>query len=146
MWARIERRLAALIVATAFVCSACGRKEKSPQRASAAPPDGAKLYAQHCATCHMADGSGVPNLQPAIIGSGWIAQENPEQLVRLILRGSPAMGAAAEAYDNQMAPFAETLNDREIAVLTTYLRAVFAEPALGPVSPDRVAIVRRTAL
>src|SRR5262245_9147040 len=50
---------------------------------------GEKLFLQNCATCHMADGSGVPFLQPPIKGSAWISSPDPQLLLTLILRGSP---------------------------------------------------------
>ena len=33
--------------------------------------DGAALYAQHCATCHQADGSGTVGLAPPLKGEHW---------------------------------------------------------------------------
>ena len=65
---------------------------------------GETLYTDTCATCHMADGNGVPFMQPAINGSAWISNPDPQLLLSLILRGATVMGEAANAYDNKMPP------------------------------------------
>jgi len=64
----------------------------------------------------MADGSGVPFLQPSIKGSAWIANPDPQLLLSLILRGSAILGDASQAYENDMAP-QEHLTDAEIAAV-----------------------------
>lgn len=91
----------------------------------------------------MANGSGVPYLQPAIRGSAWISNPDPQYLLSLILRGSPVMGEAANAYENDMPPFAH-LGDAEIAALATRVRERFAAaPLAQPVTPAEVATARQ---
>ena len=103
--------------------------------------DGEKLFLQNCATCHMADGSGVPFLQPPIKGSAWISSPDPQRLLALILRGSAVLGEAAQAFENDMAPQGH-LTDAEIAALATYTRQRFAAPPAKPVTPAEVAVAR----
>jgi mono/diheme cytochrome c family protein len=104
--------------------------------------EGADLFAKTCATCHMADGSGVPYLQPSIKGSAWISNPDPQLLLSLILRGSAVLGDAAQAYDNDMAP-QDHLSDTEVAAVATYVRSRFAAaPITEPVTPAQVAIAR----
>jgi mono/diheme cytochrome c family protein len=57
----------ALLAAVAFAAFAAFGGSASAEDAATAP-DGQKLYARHCLSCHQADGYGVPNLQPAIAG------------------------------------------------------------------------------
>lgn len=112
--------------------------------ATAAPaPDGEQLFLKNCATCHMANGSGVPFLQPAIRGSAWLSNDDPQPLLSLILRGSVALGeTAAGAYENDMAPFSH-LSDAEIAALATHARNRFATPPPAkPVTVGDVATAR----
>jgi mono/diheme cytochrome c family protein len=90
----------------------------------------------------MADGNGVPYLQPSIKGSAWISAPDPQLLLSLILRGSAILGEAAKAYDNDMAP-QDHLTDAEIAAVATYVRQRFATaPIAEPVTPAQVAIAR----
>ena len=105
-------------------------------------PDGEKLFLQNCATCHMANGSGVPFLQPDIRGSAWLSNEDPQPLLSLMLRGSVALGEAAGAYENDMSPFSH-LSDAEIAAMSTYARTRFdTPPPPNPVTPAEVATAR----
>lgn len=158
-------RLAAVIL-SAGLLAACSKKEPATAVAAPAPPPaaptpaspsapapdgppaealaqaGEKLFLQNCATCHMADGSGVPFLQPPIKGSAWISSPDPQLLLTLILRGSAVLGEAAQAFENDMAPQAH-LSDAEIAALATYARQRFsATPPPKPVTPAEVALAR----
>ena len=118
------------------------RPPLQPEPSPAAAPDGAALFASTCATCHMADGSGVPFLQPSIKGSAWIANPDPQLLLSLILRGSAILGDASQAYENDMAP-QEHLTDAEIAAVATYVRTRFATPPIEkPVTAAEVAVAR----
>ena len=116
----------------------------APDGLPAAGPakDGATLFADTCATCHMADGYGVPYLQPSIRGSAWISNPDPQLLLSLILRGSAILGEASQAYNNDMAP-QDHLSDAEIAAVASYVRQRFAAtPITEPVTPAQVAIAR----
>ena len=109
----------------------------------AAPNPGEELFTNTCATCHMADGGGVPNMQPSIIGSAWISNPDPQLLLSLILRGATVMGEAANAYDNKMPPL-DHLTDAEIAAVASYVRTRFAASPIGkPVTPAEVAVARK---
>ena len=116
----------------------------TPDTANSSAPllNGEALFASNCATCHMADGGGVPYLQPSIQGSAWLSNPDPQLLLTLILRGSGVLGEAAQAYENDMAPHT-FLTDAEIAALATYARRRFAVPPVtAPVTPAQVAIAR----
>jgi mono/diheme cytochrome c family protein len=113
-----------------------------PAALAAQLKQGEGIFTNTCATCHMADGYGVPNLQPQIVGSGWISAPDPQPLLSLILRGSAILGEAANAYQNDMAP-QEHLTDVEIAAVATYVRQRFGTPPVTvPVTPAEVAVAR----
>jgi mono/diheme cytochrome c family protein len=108
---------------------------------SAAGTKGQTVYQQACATCHMADGSGVPSLQPAIDGGNRVVVGDPSMLIAVILKGAQnALPADRERYSNQMPTF-ETLTDDEIAAVLTYIRSSFGNKA-SPITPKQVAAVR----
>ena len=73
----------------------------------------------------MADGSGVPNLQPAVRGSA-VVTGDPAILARTILAG-PAVVLPADRpkFANMMPAFGGILNDRQTADLVNYLREAF---------------------
>jgi mono/diheme cytochrome c family protein len=149
------RRIAGFILLLGL--AACSRQEPPPvaaaQPAAATPvpadrpvaspaQDGAAIFAATCATCHMADGYGVPYLQPSIRGSAWISNPDPQLLLSLILRGSAILGEGAKAYDNDMAP-QDHLTDAEIAAVASYVRLRFAAvPIEKPVTPAEATAAR----
>ncbi len=130
-----------LVFALALFAAGCARREPVLPVAAASPPatNGANLYAQHCLSCHMADGGGVPNLQPSLIDS-LLAPGDPGALLALILRGSAGQPAPNPEYQNVMPGFG-FLSDAEIAALATHLRKNFGHAA-PPVSPADVAAAR----
>jgi len=111
-------------------------------RASATPDDaGARLYRQSCAACHMADGGGVPGMQPSLKGSRIVAGD-PVTLIRLLLRGpAVALPATRERYTNTMPAFVH-LSDSEIASLLTYVRRRFGPAPSAALVPGQVTRLR----
>jgi mono/diheme cytochrome c family protein len=108
----------------------------STKTTESASKDGAKIYAQNCATCHMADGGGVPNLQPSLIGSA-VVSGDPQQLIRVLLRGpANVLPADREPYSNTMPSFAQ-LSDTEIAAVLSHIRKQYGEGA-SPIATSLV--------
>lgn len=116
----------------------------APARDLAPPPAGAlvpadvalpgrEIYRQYCAVCHLADGRGVPPLQPPLAGSAIVAGD-PRRLIDVVLRGPAAVLPADRIpYANVMPAFG-TLDDHQIADLLTYVRHAFGSvaPSIGP--------------
>jgi mono/diheme cytochrome c family protein len=123
--------------------SAAGSGSAARKSAPAlAPAAGAKLYAQHCAACHMPDGSGVPNMQPALDTSTVVAGD-PQLLIRVVLKGPAAvLPAERDKYVNQMLAFGPILKDAEIAAILTHIRKEFANGA-SAIEPAQVAELRK---
>jgi mono/diheme cytochrome c family protein len=109
--------------------------------APATSEKGKAVFQQTCATCHMMDGSGVPNMQPSLDGGNKVVQGNPEILVSLLLKGAEGvLPAKRERYANQMPSF-EALADDDIAAVLTYVRGSFGNKAPA-VTAKLVAAVR----
>jgi mono/diheme cytochrome c family protein len=122
---------------------ASGAAAALPSTSSSTPEasQGAILYKQTCATCHMADGSGVPNLQPALDGGNRVVVGKPATLIALMLEGpAVALPADREKYANQMPSF-EALTDEEIAAVLTYVRTSFGNKAT-PITAKQVTAAR----
>ena len=116
----------------------------NPTASSDAAPaqQGEAIYKSTCATCHMADGSGVPNLQPSLVDSA-VVRGDPARLLRVILHGPAAvLPANRPKYANIMPPNAALLDDRQAADVATYVRAAFAGETGGPVQPPQVRALR----
>ncbi len=80
----------------------------------------------------MADGRGVPGMNPGLLGSPWVLGSS-DALVGYVLTG----GFSPEIL---MARF-DFLTDTEMAAVLTYCREVFGEDS-GAVSVEQVARVR----
>jgi mono/diheme cytochrome c family protein/glucose/arabinose dehydrogenase len=103
---------------------------------------GAEVYRReaHCATCHQADGQGLPAAQfPPLAKSIWVTGR-PERLIRLTLHG--LMGPIevnGVKYPGQVPMTAfKGLSDREIAGVLTYVRNSFGNRATA-ITPEQVA-------
>ena len=79
--------------------------------------DGQAIYARDCLACHMADGRGVPGMNPPLTGSPWVSGP-AESLAGFVLTGG-------FGPDILMARF-DYLTDQELAALLTYIRGTFA--------------------
>lgn len=106
---------------------------------AAAAADGAALYRENCALCHMADGSGVPHMQPPLAGSAITTGEAGAVIAKVLL-GSDADVPGSGGYANLMPGFAH-LSDRDIAAVISHIRAGFGNRA-DAVSTRQVATAR----
>ncbi|MCF3651833.1 c-type cytochrome [Synoicihabitans lomoniglobus] len=88
--------------------------------------NGADIYNEHCATCHMGDGSGVPNFQPPIAGSPVVAAGR-DRLEAVIRAGSAALQDRPNTMGWQMPPFG-FLTDPEVEALVGYVTDTFGSP------------------
>jgi thiosulfate dehydrogenase len=104
--------------------------------AAAADSPGAKLYSMACATCHMPDGSGVPGMQPALMGSKVVAGPAATLIKVLLLGPEKALPAHKATGGNQMPQF-DSLSDEDIASILTYVRKTFGKGA-SAVTPAQV--------
>jgi glucose/arabinose dehydrogenase/cytochrome c5 len=129
--------------ASASVAAATGRTATGAAPALPGPTveePGAVVYREICAICHMADGGGVPNMQPALAGSGLLAGD-AATLIRLVLFGpDKVLPKNRPVYENPM-PELSTLSDPEIAAVLSYARKRFAGIAQA-VTPAAVAAER----
>jgi glucose/arabinose dehydrogenase len=74
---------------------------------------------------HMADGSGVPNMQPALRGSGFLASD-ATTLIRLVLFGpDKVLPASRPRYENPMPELQGMLSDQQVADVLNYARRTF---------------------
>ena len=113
-------------------------KTTSTTAASISP--GKVLYEQICAACHMADGSGAGQMQPALVGSS-VVKGDATQMIRVVLKGPAAvLPADRRKYGNVM-PALSMLTDEQIANVVTYVRQSFGSDAAA-VTPAQVAAQR----
>jgi mono/diheme cytochrome c family protein len=130
---------AALAAASAMAADPVAAPAQAPNDSR---PAGQKLYARYCLTCHQADGGGVPNMQPPIVGGSWV-KGDPKSLALFVLTGGFNSAERKDsAVDNVMPGFPQ-LSDEDLAEILSYIRAKFGGGA-SPVTATEVAEARAT--
>lgn len=106
---------------------------------------GRQLYDKHCIACHGADGKGMPPHYPALAGNRALTMDPAVNPIRLVLHGGFAPATSGNPRPYGMPPYAQVLNDAEVAALLSYLRASWGNQA-GPVSARSVNQLRGAPL
>ncbi len=112
------------------------KKEKQTPGMQADLPDGTTLYMNTCSACHQANGKGLPGAFPPLAGSKIVNDNNPEQLIRIILQGYDARAEYAV-----MIGFADQLTDEEIAAIANHERSSWGNNAAA-ITADNVKKIR----
>src|ERR1700722_15804228 len=95
-----------LLLPSALLLFGCTQAPQPPQEASPQVlASGLQVYTANCAACHQVDGSGVPNIQPALIDDDIVAGDTT-LLVRAVLKGpASVLPPGRPTYSNNMPPF-----------------------------------------
>jgi mono/diheme cytochrome c family protein len=97
-------------------------------------------YQAVCATCHQAEGQGMPGVFPPLAGSEWMTG-NPEVPIRITLLGLTGPIDVKGVTYNAMMPPPPGLSDEQIAEAITFARTNFGNQA-SEVTVDQVQEVR----
>lgn len=103
--------------------------------------DGAKLYEDHCVSCHQASGKGVPSIYPALAGNQAVTTPVAANVIHMVLHGGFAPGTAGNPRPYGMPPFGQSMSDSEVAAVVTYIRNTWGNQA-NAVSPFEVNHLR----
>jgi mono/diheme cytochrome c family protein len=97
-----------------------------------------------CVTCHQADGNGTPGQFPPLTGSEWVSEPEPGRIIRIVLNGLQGpITVNGKQFNGVMVPWKDTLSDKEIAAVITYIRQNKDWGHKFPtVKPEQVAAVR----
>ena len=99
----------------------------------------------HCATCHQADGKGLPNVYPPLAKSNWL--DDDERIIKIVLKGLwGPMEVSGQHFDPAkgvppMMGFAGLLNDEEAAAVLSYVRLSFGNNGKF-ITPGQVQKIR----
>jgi mono/diheme cytochrome c family protein len=95
---------------------------------SASIASGKLVYSKICATCHMADGLGVPNMNPPLVKTTYILGDKAK-LLSIVFNGfNETVEIDGSNYSNVM-PSQDYLKDQEIADVLTFVRNSFGNKA-----------------
>lgn len=109
---------------------------------SASLERGARLYEQHCAHCHGAQGEGVAGAYPPLAGNRAVTMGPVHNLLQSVLHGGFAPATPGNPRPYGMPPFVLALSDREIADVLSHIRHAWGNEA-GEVSPQTVHALRQ---
>ena len=102
---------------------------------------GAWLYAEHCVTCHRADGQGVPRIFPALAGNSAVFANNAQSVIQVTLEG----GRMPENHVDEMTftmPAFRHLGDQEVADVVNFIRTSWTNEA-PTIQAEDVAHIRQ---
>jgi mono/diheme cytochrome c family protein len=91
--------------------------------------DGKSLFMKNCAACHQATGKGIPGAFPPLAGSKFVLGKGSE-VATVLLKGRGGMP-----------DFSDSMNDRDIATVLTFVRGNWGNKAEG-LSEAEVAALR----
>ncbi len=106
---------------------------------------GEKIYLKQCADCHGRDGDGVPGVYPPLNGNSAMTEPTGVNATRMVLLGGFAPTTAANPRPYSMPPFAQQLNDSDVALVVSYIRQAWGNKA-SVVRPEQVGTYRHTPI
>lgn len=140
-----------LAVLGLLVCAACSRSEPATAAPTGDTPadalarqrlSGRRVFDRVCATCHQANGQGVPGVFPPLAGSQLLLEPDPGRVIRIVLHGLQGpIEVKGQTYNAVMPPQGQALSDSEIADALTYARNAWGHTAPA-VSAEAVQVVR----
>jgi len=110
--------------------------------------DGAQVYAANCASCHQANGAGIPGAFPPVAGhaSELVVSQDRDYLVEVMLYGLQGPIQVAGAAYNGVMPGWSQLSDAQLAAVTNYIVTEWDEGVLpddfAPYDPSEFAEAR----
>lgn len=105
-----------------------------------APSGGAVIYNNYCASCHKSDGKGIAGVFPPLKAAQQVTGDK-NALIHILLKGlSGPIMVKGQKYDQEMPAF-NFLSNKEIALVSSYIRTQFGNNA-GTVTEQEVSRIR----
>jgi ubiquinol-cytochrome c reductase cytochrome b subunit len=107
--------------------------------ASTTNASGAKVFSSNCASCHGAQGQGLPGTFPPLANNPVVAGD-PKKVIGIVLNGlHGAISINGQTYNGQMPAWKGTLSNKDIADVITYIRGSLGNNHASPVNESQVA-------
>jgi mono/diheme cytochrome c family protein len=129
---KVKKRIFLLFVSVFLVGSFAqaqpAKKGVHPSGTAAAVSRGKIVYTQICLACHMADGNGVPTMNPPLVNTEYVLGDKT-RLIKIVLNGfKEDVQINGQSFSNNMTPHTD-LKDQQIADVLTYVRKSFGNKA-----------------
>lgn len=103
----------------------------------AATPDGAQVFSANCASCHAANGQGLPGTFPPLAGNPYVTGD-ATKVIGTVLNGMHgAITVNGKPFSGVMPAWKSSLKPGEIASVITYIRSSWGNKA-SPVTEAQV--------
>lgn len=123
----MKQKLSLFFIAALFIAAGASAQAKRGVTAGSLSR-GQVVYKSVCLACHMANGSGVPRLNPPLANTSYVLG-NKAALIKIVLNGfNEDVKINGQSYSNTMTPHSE-LTDQQIADVLTYVRKSFGNNA-----------------
>jgi mono/diheme cytochrome c family protein len=106
---------------------------------------GEQIYLKRCADCHGRDGNGVAGVYPPLNGNSAMSEPTGINATRMGLLGGFPPATAGNPRPYSMPPFAQQLNDSDVALVVSYIRQAWGNKA-SIVRPEQVSTSRHTPI
>jgi ubiquinol-cytochrome c reductase cytochrome b subunit len=101
--------------------------------------NGVKVFSANCATCHGAQGQGLPGSFPPLANNSTVTGD-PKKVIGIVLNGLHApISVNGQTYNGTMPPWKGTLSNKDIADVITYIRASLPGNHASAVTEAQVA-------
>lgn len=111
---------------------------------SDAKAKGEEIFMKICAACHQPDGNGKDGLAPPLAGSEWVLAPTGARVARIVLNGLKGpVRVAGKDWNLNMPPLRENLNDDQVAVVLSFVRAHLGTNHAGLIPPELIAAARK---
>lgn len=97
---------------------------------------GASVYANSCVSCHQATGKGLPGVFPPLAGNPAVTDTDPTTHIEVVLNGLQGKVIDGVHYASPMPPWADQLNDAQIAAVINHERSSWGNNAPGVTAND----------
>lgn len=119
--------------------SVCGQQKPSADLA-ASMARGQDIYAAYCASCHLANGEGMPGFYPPVAKSDYMMADKNRSIREILYGVSGEMIVNGKKYNQEMSGF--DLTDAEVADVLNYIRNSFGNRGAA-VTPAEVRAQRK---
>ena len=99
---------------------------------------GSQVYLSNCASCHQADGRGLPGMIPNLAGNGAVTSAGPQNVIRVVLGGLQASHGLAP-----MVAIGQDMSDDDISAAVNYVRSAWGNNAPENAGAGMVATLRQ---
>ena len=116
--------------------------DTSAVTAAQSPASGASLFTSKCASCHQADGKGLPSAFPPLDKSEFVLG-NPERLISIVLKGlTGPIEVEGQAFNGTMPAWGEQMSDQELVAVINHIRTKLGNNQAGEIQLQDVQKVR----